>query len=129
MTSSPQAKPFDWTNLRLRILSAVILVPLALAAVWVGEALFLVLTAVAVALLSIEWALMAAPDQPTPAAGVMTVAVLAPMFAAYYGEGAWAWLALPVAAGRPRPRRRGRSPRRPSMWAQAFSISARQASR
>ena len=59
MTSLPPVKRFDWKNLAVRAGSAAVLAPAAIAAVWFGGLLFLVLIAVAVALLTIEWGGMA----------------------------------------------------------------------
>lgn len=55
MTYLPQARRFDWSNLGSRVVSATILIPSVLAAVWFGGWPFLVLLAIAVALLAIEW--------------------------------------------------------------------------
>ena len=65
MTSLPPAKRFDWSNLGLRVASAVVLVPAALAAAWFGGWPYLVMIAIGVALLAIEWGGMSAPTSPT----------------------------------------------------------------
>lgn len=49
------ARPRQWGDLRLRILSAAVLVPVALFCLWVGRVPFLVLIAVATAGLIWEW--------------------------------------------------------------------------
>ncbi|HEY1752373.1 MAG TPA: phosphatidate cytidylyltransferase [Caulobacteraceae bacterium] len=82
----PRARRFDWNNLLLRVVSGLILAPAALAIAWHGGGLFLVLVAVAVSLLSIEWALMAARAAPARLAVVMTGSVLASVFLGYAGE-------------------------------------------
>lgn len=104
MTSSPQAespgarpaKPFDWKNLRQRAISAAILIPVTLGAVWAGGWLYLVLLAVAIALLSVEWGAMSSERAPHRAAFALLVAVLVPMFAAYLGWLKTAWLLVPA---------------------------------
>ncbi len=98
MASSQPAKRFDWNNLRMRVLSGVILAPLALAAVWFGGAAFLVLVAVGVALLTLEWGAMCAPETPIRAALVMAVAILAAIFTAYHGHPWIGWLVVAIGA-------------------------------
>jgi len=89
----PQAKAFQG-NLAARILSAVVLVPAVLAAVWFGAGPFLLFLAIAVGLLAIEWAKMSAPEAPAEVAVTITVAVLAGAFAAYTGWYRSAWLVV-----------------------------------
>lgn len=100
MTSPPQAraKAFDWRNLGVRALSAAVLAPAALLAVWVGGGLLLLLLSVAVALLSLEWGKMAAPQAPTRAAAAVLIGVLAALFTAYLGYPRAAWISLAAAA-------------------------------
>ncbi|HUZ13498.1 MAG TPA: phosphatidate cytidylyltransferase [Caulobacteraceae bacterium] len=98
MQSLPRARRFDWNNLALRIVSAAVLAPAALAMVWVDGALarpFLVLVAVAVSLLSIEWSLMIAPRAPARVAAVVMVTVLTVVFLTYARQ---VWPALGVIA-------------------------------
>jgi phosphatidate cytidylyltransferase len=98
MTSSPPAKRFDWSNLGLRIVSAAILAPMAAAAVWLGGWVFLVLIAVAVALLTIEWGEMCDRETPVRAASVMTSAILVAVFASYLGHPWIGWSLVGVGA-------------------------------
>ncbi len=100
MTSAPPAerRRFDWANLGLRLASAAVLIPLVLAAVWLGGGLLLVLMAVAVAVLSLEWGKMAAPQAPTRAGAAVLVGVLAALFTDYLGHPQIAWLSLGAAA-------------------------------
>jgi phosphatidate cytidylyltransferase len=81
----PPARRFDWNNLGLRIVSAAVLAPAALAVVWWDARAFLVLVAVAVSLLSIEWGVMVAPRAPVRVAAVVMVTVLAVIFLTYAG--------------------------------------------
>ncbi|MCR5880466.1 phosphatidate cytidylyltransferase [Phenylobacterium sp. J367] len=98
MTSLPPARRFDWSNLGLRVASAVVLVPGSLFATWVGGWIFLVLIAVAVALLSIEWGGMSAPYAPVRVSAAVTVAVLSAVFLTHFDKFAIAWLAVLVGA-------------------------------
>ena len=88
MTSLPLARRYDWSNLALRVVSAVVLAPAALWLVWLDwrdHLLFLLMIAAAVALLSIEWAVMVAPKAPTRVAVTVTVGVLAAVLLTYDG--------------------------------------------
>ena len=98
MTSSPQAKRFDWSNLGLRVASAGVLVPAALAAAWFGGWPYLVLIAIGVALLAIEWGGMSAPGAPTRVAAAVAAAVLIAVFVGYRGDFIWAWGAIALTA-------------------------------
>ena len=100
MTSPPPArtKPFDWRNLGVRALSAAVLAPAAVGAVWVGGWVLLLVLSVAMALLSLEWGKMAAPRAPTRAASAVLVGVLAALFTAYLGYPRAAWISLAIAA-------------------------------
>jgi phosphatidate cytidylyltransferase len=111
MTSLPQARRFDWSNLGLRIASGVVLVPTALYAT-LGQqqhlvpALqgrqeplpYLLLISVGVALLAIEWGGMSAPNSPIRVSAAVTAAVLAAVFLAYEAHFVLAWMMLPVGA-------------------------------
>ena len=105
MTSLPRASGFDWTNFSARVVSGLVLAGIALWAVWVFEwpgplwrAPFLILTAVAGALLSIEWATMATPDAPARAAAVTTIAVVGVTLLAFAGWYGWAWACVLIGA-------------------------------
>src|SRR3990167_8214921 len=98
MTSSPPAKRFDWSNLGLRVASAVVIGPAALAAAWFGGWPYLVLIAIGVALLAIEWGGMSAPVSPTRVAAAVAAAVLIAVFVGYRGHYMWAWGAIALSA-------------------------------
>lgn len=98
MASSQPAKRFDWKNLRVRVLSAAILAPLALGSVWFGGAAFLLLMAVGVALLTIEWGAMCDPKTPARAAMLIAPAILIAIFAAYLGHPWVGWLLVGLGA-------------------------------
>lgn len=91
MTSSPPAKSFDWKNLAHRLVSALVLIPAVLAAVWYGGGPFLLMVAIAIGLMAIEWGKMSAPDAPAEVAVAISVAALAAVFAAYTGWYYSAW--------------------------------------
>jgi phosphatidate cytidylyltransferase len=99
MTSSPPAKRFDWSNLGLRVASAAVIGPAALGAAWFGGWPYLVLIAIGVALLAIEWGGMSAPVAPTRVSAVVAAAVLIAVFIGYRGDYAWAWGAIALTAG------------------------------
>lgn len=99
MTYLPQARRFDWSNLGVRVASAVVLVPAVLAAVWIDFGWpFLLLIAVGVALLAIEWGGMTAPKAPVRVAAAVMVAALLGVFLVYGHHGPLAWMVLLVAA-------------------------------
>ncbi|MEW5687610.1 MAG: CDP-archaeol synthase [Pseudomonadota bacterium] len=98
MTSSPPAKRFDWTNLGLRVASAAVIAPAAIAAAWFGGWPYLVLIAIGVALLAIEWGGMTAPGAPTRVAAAVAASVLVAVFVGYRGDFVWAWGAIILSA-------------------------------
>ncbi len=79
------------------MLSAAVLVPIAVLSVWFGGPAFLIVVAMASALLSGEWAKMSAPRSSGRAALVMTAAVIVALAPAASAHFALAWLL--VAAG------------------------------
>ena len=98
MTSSQPVRRFDWNNLGIRAASAVVLIPAAVAAVFFGGWVLLLLVSVAVALLALEWGGMSAPGAPIRIAAAVMVAVLAALFVAYYGHYRIAWAIAGVGA-------------------------------
>jgi phosphatidate cytidylyltransferase len=91
VTFLPQGRRFDWSNLGVRVLSAAVLVPAVLFVAWTGGALYLVLIAVAVALLALEWGGMSAPRAPVRVAATVAASVLAGVFVAYNGYFVLGW--------------------------------------
>lgn len=83
MTSPSPAKRFNWTNLRVRVASATVLVPTVVAAVWFGGLWYLALIALCIALLAREWGMMSAPKAPVGVALAIGVAVLVAVIAAF----------------------------------------------
>jgi len=98
MTSSPPVKRFNWSNLGLRVASAAVIAPAALAATWFGGWPYLVLIAIGVALLAIEWGGMSAPVAPTRVAAAVAAAVLVAVFVGYRGHFIWAWGAIALSS-------------------------------
>ncbi len=99
MTSLRPARRFDWSNLGLRVASAVALVPATLAAVWFGGWAFLVLVSVGVTLLAFEWGGMSAPVSPVRVSVAVTVAILSGVFLMHHDHYRLAWLAVVLGAG------------------------------
>ena len=99
MTPSPQARRFNWSNLGVRVLSAVILAPLVLYGAYAGGWLLMAMVAVAVVLIALEWARMSAPSAPARVAAVVTVAVLAAALTDQFGHYRVAWIILVLGAG------------------------------
>ena len=97
MTSLPPAKRFGWDNLLVRGASAAVLAPAVVAATY-WTPLFLVMVAVAVALLAIEWAQMSAPGAPIRVATAVTFSALIPVFIAYSHFYRSAWILMVVGA-------------------------------
>jgi phosphatidate cytidylyltransferase len=71
MTSPSPAKRFNWGNLRMRVVSATVLVPTVVAAVWLGGFWFLALALVCTAILAREWGKISAPKAPNAVGGVV----------------------------------------------------------
>ncbi len=97
MTSLRPARRFDWNNLRQRAMSATVLAPLAILAVWFGGWLLLIVLAAAAALLAVEWSVMSAPHAPTRMSVVITVTLLLALFTAELKGYAPAWVVLALA--------------------------------
>lgn len=97
MTSSRRARRFDWDNLGVRVASAAVLAPAVVLATY-PTWLFLLMLAVAVALLAIEWGQMSAPRAPIRVAAAITASVLVPVFTSYAGHARAAWLLMVIGA-------------------------------
>ncbi len=102
MTSSPPARRPRWNDLGVRVASALVLIPCALAAVIHGGWLFLLLVSVGAALLTMEWGLISEPRASTRTGAAVMFGVLAGVFAGYVDNFSAALLLLvfgAVAAG------------------------------
>jgi phosphatidate cytidylyltransferase len=97
MTSSPPARrSFDWRDFGVRLASASLLIPLALAGVWFGGWWFFLLMALIVSRLCVEWGRMTAPETGGRAALAVAAAILLAMSATRLDaqEAAWSVLVL-----------------------------------
>ena len=98
MASLRPARRFDWSNLRQRALSALVLAPLVILAVRFGDWALLVVVSAAAALLANEWSLMSAPRAPLRVALAITGSILAALFFAYFGHYRLAWILVAASA-------------------------------
>ncbi len=74
---APAAPGFRWGDLRMRVLSAVLLAPAVLACLWFGAWWWTALLAVAAAGLAVEWVQLCGGRLASPAGAVVPLAVLA----------------------------------------------------
>jgi phosphatidate cytidylyltransferase len=98
MTSPSPAKRFNWGNLRIRVVSATVLVPTVVAAVWFGDVWFLALILVGVALLAREWAEMSAKRSALGVALAIGAAVAISVIVAFRGHYYITWPVVIVGA-------------------------------
>jgi phosphatidate cytidylyltransferase len=98
MTSSRPARRFDWKNLGIRAASATVLIPAVLGAIFEAW-LFLIVIAISVALLAIEWGGMSAKRARNQIATAVAIVVLGALFAAYLHNFVFAWGAVALGAG------------------------------
>ena len=99
------AKPFDWANFALRVVSGGVLSAFALGAVWMfgfdgawWRAPFLVLIAIGGVLLSIEWSAMATPRAAQRVSVLTALSVAAVIMLAFGGRFAEAWIVIGLGA-------------------------------
>jgi phosphatidate cytidylyltransferase len=98
MTSPSPAKRFNWSNLRIRVASATVLVPTVVAAVWFGDVWYLGLILVGVALLAREWAEMSARRAVLGVALAIGAAVAISVIVAFRGHYYITWPVVVVGA-------------------------------
>jgi phosphatidate cytidylyltransferase len=98
MTSPSPAKRFNWVNLRTRVVSATVLVPTVVAAVWFGGYWILGLALVCVALLAREWGKISAPKAPRAVGGVVGVFCAVAVLAGFLHNFFIAWSVVLVGA-------------------------------
>lgn len=72
-----------WRDLILRVASALVLIPAVLWVVVIGDVPFLVMISIGVALLSIEWGMMSAPDSSSRIACAVAIAAFAGLMTGY----------------------------------------------
>ncbi len=97
MTSLRPARRFDWNNLAKRAASAAVLIPAVLAAIFLGW-VFLVVIAISVAFLALEWSAMSMPKRRAGSAVLLTILVLGALFAGYLHHFGWAWALVGLGA-------------------------------
>ena len=98
MTSPSPAKRFNWSNLRIRVASATVLVPTVVAAVWFGDVWYLGLILVGVALLAREWAEMSARRAVLGVALAIGAAVAISVIVAFRGHYYITWPVVVIGA-------------------------------
>jgi phosphatidate cytidylyltransferase len=98
MTSPSPAKRFNWSNLRTRVVSATVLVPTVVAAVWFGDVWYLGLILVGVALLAREWAEMSARRAALGVAVAIGAAVAISVIVAFRGHYYITWPVVVIGA-------------------------------
>jgi len=98
MTSPSPAKRFNWSNLRIRVASATVLVPTVVAAVWFGDVWYLGLILVGVALLAREWAEMSARRSVLGVALAIGAAVAISVIVAFRGHYYITWPVVVIGA-------------------------------
>jgi phosphatidate cytidylyltransferase len=102
MTSLSPARAFDWSNLGVRVASAAVLLPAALAAVWFemgpGQPAwpFLLMVVAAVSMICVEWGGMTAPSAKARVSTAVCAAVLTAVFFAQRDNMFIAWGVLAV---------------------------------
>ncbi len=91
--AQPSARP-ESNSLRLRVMSAAVLLPAALVALWLGSWWFALFLALAGGAMGWEWARICAPGQREVAAVMLTAGALAPLLLVPFGFSAAIWVAL-----------------------------------
>lgn len=98
MTLSPPARRFNWKDLGLRALSAVVLIPAVIAAIAFGDWAFMLLISVGAAVMCIEWGDMSERRAPFRIGAAVVLGVVAPIFAAKLGDFSAAFVLLTFGA-------------------------------
>lgn len=86
MTLSPPARRFNWKDLGLRALSAIVLIPAVIGAIAYGNWAFTLLISVGAAIMAIEWGEMSERRAPVRIGVAVALAVVAAIFAATLGD-------------------------------------------
>lgn len=97
--AAPAAGLFRWRDLRKRALSAAILAPVALACIWLGELPWVVLVALGMALLTVEWVTLCGLRAWTLPGALVPLAVMLAAAAAVAGLFAGAFVLLLAGSG------------------------------
>lgn len=98
MTLSPPARRFNWRDLGLRALSAIVLIPAVIGAIAYGGWPFMLLVSVGAAIMCVEWGDMSERRAPFRIGAAVVTGVIAPVFAAYLGDFSAAFVLLAFGA-------------------------------
>jgi phosphatidate cytidylyltransferase len=98
MTLSPPARRFNWKDLGLRALSAIVLIPAVIGAIAYGDWAFTLLISVGAAIMSIEWGDMSERRAPIRIGAAVALGVVVPIFAAELGDFSAAFVLLTFGA-------------------------------
>lgn len=98
MTLSPPARRFNWKDLGLRALSAIVLIPAVIAAIALGDWAFMLLISVGAAVMCIEWGDMSERRAPFRIGAAVVLGVVIPIFAAELGDFSAAFVLLTFGA-------------------------------
>ena len=86
MTLSPPARRFNWKDLGLRALSAIVLIPAVIGAIAYGHWAFTLLISVGAAIMAIEWGDMSERRAPFRIGTAVALGVVVAVFAATLGD-------------------------------------------
>ncbi|MBX7247688.1 MAG: phosphatidate cytidylyltransferase [Caulobacteraceae bacterium] len=98
MTLSPPARRFNWKDLGLRALSAVVLIPLVIWAIAYGDWPFMLLIAIGASVMGLEWGDMSERRSPLRIGVAVSLGICVPIFAAELGDFSAAFVLLTFAA-------------------------------
>lgn len=98
MTLSPPAKQFNWRDLGLRALSAIVLIPAVIGAIAYGSWPFMLLIAVGASIMGIEWGDMSERRAPIRIGAAVALGICVPIFAAELGDFSAAFVLLTFGA-------------------------------
>lgn len=98
MTLSQPARRFNWKDLGLRALSAVVLIPAVIGAIVYGSWPFMVLIAIGASIMGIEWGDMSERRAPIRIGVAVALGICVPIFAAEMGDFSAAFVLLTFGA-------------------------------
>jgi phosphatidate cytidylyltransferase len=98
MTLSPPAKRFNWKDLGLRAISAIVLIPAVIGAIAYGSWPFTLLIAAGAAIMAVEWGDMSAPRAPFRVGAAVALGVVVPVLAAELNDFSAAFVLLTFGA-------------------------------
>lgn len=98
MTLSPPARRFNWKDLGLRALSAIVLIPLVIWTIAYGDWPFMLLIALGASVMGVEWGDMSERRAPIRIGVAVALGICVPIFAAYMGDFSAAFVLLTFGA-------------------------------